>query len=181
MTAVQGIELPAERDQDWRPIVGYETYYEINPWGDVRRTSEYATTWVGRLLVAFATPKGYRVVCLSKDGHARKFFIHRLVAEAFIGPMSEPGQQINHIDGNKSNNHFTNLEWVSPQENHTHASATGLKSHGSRHGNAKLTEQQAREIRALRGIEKQRDTAKRYGVDQAIVGRIQRGQLWRRA
>ena len=47
-------------------------------------------------------------------------YIHRLVAEQFIGPCPEPGMFVNHIDGDPFNNHVDNLEWVTPKENQEH-------------------------------------------------------------
>lgn len=127
------------------------------------------------------SPKGYLRLVIVSGRKSCSRFVHRLVAEAFISPQPTPAHQINHVDGRKTNNAVGNLEWVTASENHRHASKLGLKARGSGHGNAKLTEAQAREIRALKDVEKQRDTAKRYGVDQAIVGRIQRGVLWKHA
>lgn len=70
--------------------------------------------------------KGYYFVSLYKDGKRKNFRIHQLVAEYFIGnPYNLP--QVNHIDGNKKNNHYVNLEYVSASENIQHAYNTGLK------------------------------------------------------
>lgn len=69
--------------------------------------------------------KKYHTVCAQIDGKQRHFYVHRLVAEAFIpNPLNKP--QVNHIDGNPSNNKVENLEWVTNFENMTHAYKTGL-------------------------------------------------------
>lgn len=65
--------------------------------------------------------KGYCQVSLGK----KTVKVHRLVALAFI-PTIEGKTQVNHIDGNKQNNHVSNLEWCDNAENQTHAYATGL-------------------------------------------------------
>lgn len=68
------------------------------------------------------TTSGYYTVSLNR----KSFYIHRLVAEKFI-PNPENKPCINHIDGDKSNNHISNLEWVTYSENMQHASKNGLQ------------------------------------------------------
>lgn len=70
--------------------------------------------------------KKYKRVTLS-NGKRTRFPVHRLVALAFISnPDNKP--QVNHIDGNPDNNHYTNLEWVTQSENMLHAYKTGLQT-----------------------------------------------------
>ena len=67
---------------------------------------------------------GYYYVTLCKNGKRSNHFVHRLVATAFVkNPNNEI--QVNHIDGDKTNNDFKNLEWVSPSENIKHAHSIG--------------------------------------------------------
>ena len=85
--------------------------YEISSWGRVRNIE---TNCYLKPEVHF---KGYlRVDLYNKNGVKKHVKIHRLVAMAFIpNPMNKP--QINHIDGNNQNNSYTNLEWVTDEEN----------------------------------------------------------------
>ena len=69
--------------------------------------------------------KGYLVTDLYKDGQRSTYRVHRLVAQEFI-PNPDNKPCINHIDGNKHNNNFSNLEWVTKKENCRHAWANGL-------------------------------------------------------
>jgi endogenous inhibitor of DNA gyrase (YacG/DUF329 family) len=70
--------------------------------------------------------KGYRAVTLMNNGIQYNKTIHRLVAKTFI-PNPENKPEVNHIDGNTINNHFTNLEWTTRSENQQHAYDTGLQ------------------------------------------------------
>ena len=76
---------------------------------------------------------GYLQTSLSQDRSKKCVKIAKLVAMAFVEGY-EDGKQVNHIDGNKTNNHFSNLEWVTPQENVRHSYDTGLACNkGVRH------------------------------------------------
>lgn len=78
---------------------------------------------------AFPNSCGYKLVALSCDGGKLKgFLLHRVILQTFK-PIENPEKfQVNHIDGNKSNNHINNLEWVSQSDNMKHAYATGLET-----------------------------------------------------
>lgn len=81
---------------------------------------------------------GYEYVTLRLNHKKRSFRVHRLVAEAFVpNPNNLP--EVNHIDGNKTNNKSTNLEWCSHRDNIEHALNTGLIKIGEDNSNAKLT------------------------------------------
>ncbi|MES1988991.1 MAG: HNH endonuclease signature motif containing protein, partial [Pseudomonadota bacterium] len=90
---------------------------------------------------------GYYQVHLFHNGKVRRAYIHVLVAEAFIGPKSGR-MQVNHKDGDKSNNSVSNLEYVTPAENVQHAYDTSIYSaaRGERHGLAILTEDIVRQM-----------------------------------
>lgn len=79
----------------------------------------------------FLTPsknyRGYLVVTVT-NSKLHKPYVHQLVAGYFV-PNPENKPQVNHIDGNKQNNHYTNLEWVTNFENSQHARMTGLMPH----------------------------------------------------
>ena len=80
-----------------------------------------------KLLSLTNTSTGYKKVELVKNGQRKSIRVHRLVAQAFI-PNPENKLEVNHIDGNKTNNHVENLEWVTSSENTIHAYTTKLSS-----------------------------------------------------
>lgn len=101
----------------WKTIKGYEGLYEISDKGEVRSFDRvlpcgHNSSHIrkGKILTPCGNGKGYLQIYLIKDGKAKKFYIHRLVAEAFIdNPNNYP--IINHKDENRSNNEASNLEW----------------------------------------------------------------------
>lgn len=99
----------------WRPVVGYEGYYEVSNFGRVKSLN-YKRTGRPEILKPGNNGNGHLKVELSKDGKSKKFYVHRLVAQAFLEPV--PGKDyIDHIDGNPENNVVTNLRYCTKPEN----------------------------------------------------------------
>lgn len=114
-----------ERDNEiWKPVFGYENYYEVSNKGNVRSIGNFQMCNGGKRPICYLTKnvhkQGYLFVRLYKDKKQKCFFVHRLVAKAFI-PEQKEKLFVNHIDGNKSNNNVENLEWCSRSENIMHA------------------------------------------------------------
>ena len=104
--------------EKWKQIDGYPNY-EVSDEGHVRNIK------TGRLLKN-SLAKGYPRVVLCDHLHYKPKTIHRLVAETFI-EGDHDGLQVNHIDGDKTNNRVENLEWVTGSANIMHAYRNGLK------------------------------------------------------
>lgn len=81
--------------------------------------------------------KGYQVYGLMLHGKVKWFLAHRLVALTYI-PNQNNHYAVNHIDGNKLNNHVSNLEWVNRLQNAQHAASTGLYKTKGNHGRARM-------------------------------------------
>lgn len=109
----------------WKKIFidGEETKYSISNIGIVRNDKTYK-------LMKTNFYKKYESVNLTINGKGKSYFIHILVAIAFI-PNPENKPQVNHKDGNKSNNYDYNLEWVTASENMRHAFDNGLNKYNS--------------------------------------------------
>lgn len=119
-------------EEVWKDIPGYEGLYQVSSFGNVKSLGRYGKNrykpiWrPGKVLSAGKDNKGYLTVVLSKNSKRHTYKVHRLVALTFI-PKEDGKPQINHIDGNKSNNNINNLEWCSQSENMLHAWETGLQ------------------------------------------------------
>lgn len=173
-------------EERWRPIGDYEGWYEVSNQGRVRsldritRTQSLPMRARGKILKAHLT-RGREYVTLYRDAHTKpaKAQVHRLVAAAFIGPCPD-GRQVNHIDGDPTNNAITNLEYVTPKENCHHAWATGLAQHrGSRHHMARLTEEDIPIIRQeLSHGASPKALGRQYGVTHSAIIAIRKGRSW---
>lgn len=101
--------------EKWAPIKGYEGVYEVSNLGLVRRV-DFRGTGKPRNLKPADNGTGYLFVTLCKNGIVKRFYVHRLVAEAFI-ENSTNLPEVNHKDECRSNNHVTNLEWCTREYN----------------------------------------------------------------
>ena len=123
----------------WRPIPGWEAFYEVSDAGAVRRG--------GRVLTPWPTAKGYLIVSLIAPGRKRQApRIHQLVMLAFVGPRPA-GQHTRHLDGDKRNNALANLAYGTPAENAYDKERHGTQPRGETHHRSKLSERLVRGIR----------------------------------
>lgn len=122
----------------WKDIKNYKGYYQVSDTGLVRSVDRYITSSNGakrflkgkimKQTIQKNKQRGdmYCVVNLRKNHTSNVMFVHRLVAEAFINNKNN-NPTVNHIDGCKTNNNISNLEWVSYTENNIHALQNNLR------------------------------------------------------
>jgi hypothetical protein len=157
----------------WKDVKGYEGLYKISNFGNVwsvKRKMFRVPSVIGR---------GYLQVHIFISGKRKCFMVHRLVATHFIdNPENKP--QINHIDGDKKNNHYKNLEWCTESENVKHAYSSGLADNkGEKHPGCKLTEDQVKEIRFKREHgARVIDLMEEYGMSMSAIYQITKRTQW---
>lgn len=171
-----------ERAEIWRPIIGY-CRYEISSLGRVKslpreRLSSSGGRYTTREIVLREAVNryGYRVVSLRRDdGCQITKTVHRLVASAFVeNPYLHA--EVNHFDGDKTNNRAVNLEWVSRQQNEIHKAIVLRASSGEKNHISKLTSGAVRAIRA--SSDSHVSLARRFGVSPSAVRCARSGRTW---
>lgn len=154
-------------EERWIVIPAFNGRYFISDIGRVKNSN-------GRILTPQVAGNGYLQIHLV--GSSRRYFIHRLVAEAFIpNPLNK--EQVNHKKGVKNDNRLSELEWVTPKENYNHSIEMGLSV---KRNNCKLTKEQVLEIRK-RNRSQIGDTAKiarEYGVLGSTISDIFNYKTW---
>lgn len=159
-------------DEEWRPIVAVAEY-EVSNLGRVRRN--------GRIKKPREDRKGYQFVVLWSHRKSRKYAVHRLVAEAFIGPRPE-GLIVRHRNGINDDNRDSNLRYGTYAENEADKIEHGTNLYGEKHQQAKLSEEQVLEIRRRykRGDRQNGGSAlgREFGVSNVLIGYIMSGKLW---
>ncbi|UGO48010.1 HNH endonuclease [Bacillus phage vB_BanS_MrDarsey] len=172
---------------NWKDLKGYEGLYQVSDTGELRSLDrrelctrkdgqQFFRSRKGKTLVLSKDDDGYLVTSISKDGNPKGIKIHRLVAEAFI-PNPENKEQVNHIDGNKENNHVDNLEWSTNHENITHAVETKLRNDkGVNNNNAKLSLEDVKYIKEnYQPRHKEfgaKALAEKFGVHSITIGKV---------
>jgi hypothetical protein len=164
--------------------VGYEGLYSVADKGGLIRSlprkDRLGRSIKGGLLKSTPIPSGYLTVVLYKDCKRKTCRVHQIVAAAFIR-IRLPGEETRHENGNQIDNDASNLLYGTRADNQQDAIRHGTHSHGSRHGNSVLTENQVREIRlryAAGGIS-QRALAKEYNYNQGNLVNIINRKTWR--
>jgi len=106
--------------EQWKPIENTEGRIEVSNHGRIRSNLRD-----GRILKPTPDHKGYLRISVTIDGERRRYKVHREVAKAFI-PNPDNLPQVNHINGDKTDNSVNNLEWVTNRDNAKHALNSGL-------------------------------------------------------
>lgn len=171
----------------WKPVLNYEGSYEVSSDGWIRTVDRLCGNRRGivksKILNQFDN-HGYRFVILSRNNKSKNCYVHRLVAEAFI-PNNDNKPQVNHINGNKSDNRLSNLEWVTIQENHLHSyrklNRRSSDNHGGRNPNARISIDQVKDIinRYTSGIASAKELAAEFGINKNYVYMMANGKVWK--
>ena len=171
----------------WLDVYGYEGIYIVSSCGLVKsidrkvphpRSKKGFHLRKGKLISFNTSANGYLRAVLCKHGEEKGHSIHRIVATAFIeNPKNK--KEVNHIDGDKSNNRVSNLEWVTSLENKKHSVRNRFNAFGERHGRSKLKSSEVESIRKMidEGVFI-KDIANMFGVHRETIGRIKRGKAW---
>lgn len=160
----------------WIPIVGAETLYEISNLGSVRRLVNRGKFKANSLMTGSLNDDGYVVVNL--NGKVDK--VHRIVAKHFIAnPEHKP--EINHIDGIKTNNAVSNLEWCNRSENLSHAYNYKLRvpHKGIDRPNAKLNDIKVINIRHCKGSMSYKRLGQIFNVSESAISHVMNYHNWR--
>ena len=168
-----------------KQVKGYEGLYEVNENGNVFSVERIVVSGKNKKCVRKFERKekaqrrdkyGYFRVSLSKEGTVKAISVHRIVAMTFIEGNEK--LTVNHKDGNKLNNHYSNLEFISSVENLKHAHRIGLSKApknkvGTENEKSKLNKNQVKEIResnlSLRKL------ANAYNVHHSVIFGIKKG------
>ena len=146
----------------WKDIPSYEGLYQISNYGNVKSIKR------DKILKPQVNGRGYLSVGLSKNGKHKTFRLNRLVMITFVGYV-EGKDQVNHIDGDKTNNRLDNLEWCTQSENMIHAFANGLY---------KKKKRRVRKIRCKETgdiYDSGADASRKLGYDKSTILRICHG------
>ena len=159
---------------EMREIKGWEGYFVTNT-GDVystrRGSLKKRKTMISR--------NGYVQVGLSDGGKIHNLGVHRFVAEAFVeNPEGKP--QVNHIDGDKTNNNAANLEWCTASENQRHAVLMGLTKSGESHNRTEYTNAQVHSLcqHLQDGLYNDKTLSKMLGITESVISKVVRKEAW---
>lgn len=182
-------DIPADCEI-WKKIDGYEDY-SISNTGKIMFDGKTVIDIFGKkreyaphIVAQCVNSSNYKKVVLRNENGSKNFYVHRLMAQAFI-PNPENLPEVNHIDGNKWNNNISNLEWCSVSENSKHAFANNLREISAynkykvKQNASKLNDLDILAIQVLvdRGIQK-KEIAKLFGVYDSVICDLTNGKSY---
>jgi len=179
-------------EEVWEPVPGFKGSYEVSNYGRVRslrRTidrSDGTSITVGGKIMSLQENKGYPVVRLRKPSGVRESFkVHHLVAKQFIGdPPGDLGRrsddyQVDHIDGDKTNNRPDNLRWVQMSDHQELKKQKGEQAKGEEIPSSKLKAEDVREMRSRRKSgESYKSISQDYPACESTCRRAIKKETW---
>ena len=159
----------------WKPIKGYENKYQVSNLGRVKSLTKKTPT-----IKKLHNHKGYIYTSLYLNGKPKNCLVHRLVLFTFkIPPIIGKDYQVNHIDGDKTNNKLDNLEFSTPLENTRHAIKLKLnKQHSETHSQAKLSNEEVEFIRLAKKYFNGKELANKFNVSTSTISNILKDKNW---
>lgn len=185
--------MDTKQSVEWRPVVGFENNYEVSSDGEVRSVDHLIEEKVdamgrtippymlkGKVLQQRKHMFGYWMVTLSVKNVRYDRCVHRLVAEAFLGPRPE-GSVIRHLNGNPEDCRACNLAYGTQTENMNDAIQQDTVQYGERRYNAKLDNETVIKIKddIIAGL-RNKDIAEKYRISESKVCKIASGDAWGR-
>ena len=168
-------------DEEWKATKEFPDY-AVSNYGRIKRITDGKNTYIGRILKLSANMRGYPIITFrQQNGKHKTVTVHKLVTEVFLGPCPK-GYERNHIDGNKKNNYYKNLEYVTSSENNKYAFRLGLMNQkGENHARSKLNKKDVLKIRELYATGKylQKEIAKIFNVAQTTINSIITYRRWK--
>jgi hypothetical protein len=171
-------------EEVWKDVVGYEGLYQVSNIGRIKSVKRYANSKSNKLrsvpekiIKSKINKHGYECVQLHDDGARKHITVHRVVALAFItNSCGKP--QINHIDGIKTNNSVTNMEWCTNSENMIHAHKLGLVQMplGEKHYMSKAITQYNKDGEYIKNYKCMSDAQRELGIDTSCITRCCKGK-----
>ena len=162
--------------ESWVKVPGYEDFYEVSNHGRFAKLLPD-----GRQLRKLNSKTPYLSVSVKSlnGGPQKSLYIHKLVAQVFIGPRPD-GLVIRHLDGNRYNNKVTNLAYGSVEQNYDDVKKHKTHWHEN-NGRAVLSERCVEAIRYLQenGLVRQTELAKAFSVSDSTISAIVKGRNWR--
>lgn len=155
----------------WRDAIGFEGYYEVSNFGNIRRTGKVKN------LAKTLNKEGYVQYCFCVKSKRKNILGLQVVAQAWLGPAPSPKHMPLHSNGIRDDNNVSNLRWGTNQENSDDMVRHGTQCKGMDSHLSKLTEQDVRDIRA--STLSQSALAKRYGVSQGNIYQIIHHITWK--
>jgi hypothetical protein len=162
----------------WKWCKGYRGLYRVSTFGRVKSKRRPGTK--GKILSTARDNDGYVIVRLSKNGKVKHKKVHVLVLEAFVGPRPIQKQSCHFPDRDKENNRLSNLSWGTSKRNNSHKKHHGTSNHGSRNGNAVLTERAVYVIlKRLKAGHSGASIGRAFGVGSGLITYIKQRKIWK--